>query len=493
MFKKILVANRGEIAVRILRTCREMNIPTVALHTESDKSSLHVRLADECVRLDSPLGFMDADAILAVADAKGADAIHPGYGFLAEQAEFIRACESRGIIVIGPPADVVEMTASKIQALDRVKAAGIQTANFSSCCFEGPADAALHAEANALGYPLVVKSCVGGRGRGAHLVRKAEELDAIVQRAQQEAHAIYGDRRIYLEHAILPARQLGVQILADTHGNLIHLGEREGSLLIGNQKVIEEAPAPSLNQTEREHLWELALTIAKLFDYQNAGTVEFLKSEDGEIYFSEIKARIQVEHPVTEMLTRVDLVREQIRLAAGAVLDMKQSDVRQDGWAMQARISAQDPWNQMMPSPGTLASVHLPEGPEVRSDTYADSGCEVPPEYDPLIAKLVVWGQNRECSRMRLKRALVECRIDGTATTLPLLERLARNPAFLCGQADVESLSRGAEAQAVPSRTLCDLAAAVAVNYQRERGIFQPVIPERVLNGWHRTSRRLPQ
>ncbi len=381
----------------------------------------------------------------------------------------------------------------EIHALERVKAAGIQTTSFSSRCFDTPADAALHAEANALGYPLVVKSCLGGRGRGAHLVHKADELDAIVQRAQQEAQAIYGDRRVYLEHAILPARQLGVQILADAHGNLIHLGEREGSLLIGNQKVIEEAPAPSLNQTERERLWQLALTIAELFEYRNAGTVEFLRADDGQIYFSEIKARIQIEHPVTEMLTRVDLVREQIQLAAGAALDIKQSDVRLDGWAMQARLSAQDPWNQMMPSPGKLCNVHFPNGREVRTDTYADAGCEVPAEYDPLIAKVVVWGQNRESSRMRLKRALAECRVAGTATTLPLLQRCARNPDFLCGQSDVRSLAQGAEEQAVPSRTLRDLAAAVAVYYQREMGIFQPVIPERMQNGWHRTSRRLPE
>jgi acetyl/propionyl-CoA carboxylase alpha subunit len=276
-------------------------------------------------------------------------------------------------------------------------------------------------------------------------------------------------------------------------GNLVHLGEREGSLLIGNQKVIEEAPAPSLVQTERECLWQLALTIAKLFGYRNAGTVEFLRDAGGGVYFSEIKARIQIEHPLTEMLTRVDLVREQIRLAAGEPLKVNQSDVRLDGWAMQARISAQDPWNHMMPSPGQLRSVHLPDGPEVRTDTYAYSGCEVPPEYDPLIAKLIVWGQNRESSRMRLERALAECRVVGTATTLPLLQRLVRNQAFLRGEYDVESLFLRAEAQAVPSHTLRDLAAAVAVYYQRETNTFQPVLPERMLSGWHRTSRKLPE
>lgn len=493
MFQKILIANRGEIALRIERTCREMGIPSVALYEASDQGSLHVRMADECVRLDAPGGFMNGAAILEIARAKGADAIHPGYGFLAEDAGFIRACEDAGITFIGPPSIVVEMTANKIEALKRARAAGIPTPEYLQTCFDNEESAPLHEEAEKLGYPLMVKSCRGGRGRGAHLVSHAEELEAVVRRVQQESQAVYGDRRIYLEKEISPAQQFAVQIVSDLQGNMIHLGEREGALMLGNQKVIQESPACALDQTKREQLWQMALTVAQLFGYRNVGSVEFLMDEAGNLYFTEIKARIQTEHAATEMLTRIDLVREQIRLAAGAPLALKQSDVKLDGWAMQARISAQDPQNHMMPSPGRLTRVRLPGGPEVRAGTYVYSGCEVPPQYDPLIANLVVWGSDRENCRLRFERALGEFQLVGTATTLSLLQQFARDADFVRGEYYARSLRAHVTPEPVAPRVLRDLAAAVAVYDYRANQAFQPTTPDRINSGWHRTSRKLPE
>lgn len=492
MFQKILIANRGEIALRIARTCREMNIPSVALYQASDQGSLHVRLADECVLLDAPGGFMNGEAILEIAEQAGADAIHPGYGFLAEQAEFVRACDRRGIVFIGPPAHVIELTANKVEALNRVKAAGVHVPPFSVQCYDREDDTALNRQAELLGYPLVVKSCRGGRGRGAHLVREPERLNAVVRRAQQEAQVVYGDRSVYLERLIAPARQLSVQILADENGNLVHLGEREGSLLVGNQKVIEEAPAPSLDQAQRERLWQSAAKIARLFEYTNVGTVEFLLDATGETLFTEIKARIQTEHPLTEMLTRVDLVRQQILLAAGETLEFHQDDVRLDGWAMLARISAQDPWNRMMPSPGLLRRVRLPGGSQVRTDTFVYSGCNVPSEYDPLIAKLVVQDADRESCRKKLERALAEFKITGATTTLALLQTMMRDPDFVRGDYDAGMLPHKLEQEPIAPRTMRDLALAAAVYYHRTNRAFQPVTQERILSGWHRSSRNLP-
>jgi acetyl/propionyl-CoA carboxylase alpha subunit len=296
-----------------------------------------------------------------------------------------------------------------------------------------------------------------------------------------------------LEKALLPVHQLGVQILADAHGNIIHAGEREGSLIFGNRKVIEEAPAVCLAPAQREHLWQLALTIAHTFEYRNVGTVEFLMDAAGAFYFTEIKARIQIEHPLTEMLTGLDLVREQIRLAAGEPLSLAQSEVRIEGCAMQARISAQDPWNRMMPSPGRLDHVRLPGGPGVRTDTFVCSGCQVPAEYDPLIAKLVAWGADRSSARRRLDRALGEFKLGGTATTLPLAQRLVRDPAFVNGTYAAPAAQLPVSPQPLSSSTRRDLAVAVAVYdcYLREN--FEPTTPSRVTSGWHRASRRLPE
>ena len=495
MFKKILIANRGEIGVRIVRTCRELGISTVALYTVEDRTSLHVRLADEGVQLNSPADFMDPEIILGIAQQRGVDAIHPGYGFLAEEADFIRACDAAGIIFIGPPADLVEPLRDKIAAQKKVRAAGFPTLDHSQESFGADDYEALAAAASELGYPLIIKSCSGGRGRGERLAYGPEQLPEVVRQAQVIGKAVYGSRQVYLEKAVLPAYQVGVQIMADKHGNLVHMGEREGSILQKGQKIIEEAPATCLNGVQREQLWQTALDIARLFNYENVGTVEFIVDKHGNFYFSEIKARIQVEHPLTEMLTRLDLVREQIRIAAGEELPLAQEDVWLGGAAMMCRIRASDPWRDYLPSPGTLKRVRLPGGPEVRVDTYIYCRCEVPPAYDPLIAKLTVWGKSREMCRQRLERALQDFSVIGAPTNLALLQHIVQNPKFVEGvystqfKADMTTPAAKAE----PSEHLRDLAVAAALIFVRHNQMFVPKTAERLRGGWHRSSRRLPQ
>jgi acetyl/propionyl-CoA carboxylase alpha subunit len=356
----------------------------------------------------------------------------------------------------------------------------------------------LLAEANRLGHPLVVKSCSGGRGPGERLVQTAERLAEAVRRAQAEAQAVYGARRVYLEKAILPAHQIGVQVLGDQHGRLIHLGEREGSLQYGNRKVIEESPAPCLSQSQRERLWQTALDLARLFNYQGLGTVEFLVDEAGRFYFTEIKARIQVEHPLTEMISRVDLVREQIRLAAGEPLGLEQRDVSLSGWAMLCRIRAEDPWRRFLPSPGRLQRVRLPAGPEIRLDTYVYGGCNIPAEYDSLIAKLTVWAPDRAMCVERMRRALEDLKVVGVPTNLPLLQQVLQAPEFAQQSYSTDFLDHSFVAgdhnrQVEPETHLRDLAVAAAVLYVRRNQLFRPSVPERLSSGWHQDSRRLPQ
>jgi acetyl/propionyl-CoA carboxylase alpha subunit len=494
----MLIANRGEIAVRVIRACRELGIQSLALYQAADRGSLHVRLADECVLLDAPGGFLDQQAILRIAQERGADAIHPGYGFLAEREEFIRACSTNGIAFVGPPAQVVGAVDHKVEALKKAQALGYSTPAFSNATYDLLDIKALRAEAERLGYPVVVKSSRGGRGRGERLVFSPERLLKAVRRAQRESLVIYGDTKVYLEKAILPAHQIGVQVVGDQNGNLIHLGEREGSLTYGNQKIIEESPAPSLTQTQRQHVWQTALELARLFEYQNVGTVEFLVDEGGKIYFAEIKPRIQIEHPLAEMVTQVDLVREQIRLAAGKALALRQEDVHLNGWALQCRIRAEDPWKRFLPSPGEMRQVRLPGGPGVRVDTYLYSGCEISPEYDPLIAKLIVWGHDRQAAIRRLERALQEFQLVGVATNLPLIQRILAvggiaDPAYLKGEYSTEFLSARFGEDGDSQSYFRDLAVMAALAYVRRNQMFQSLLPERLLRGWHREGRRLPQ
>lgn len=492
MFKKILIANRGEIAVRIIRTCREMGIRTIALYQQPDRDSMHVRMADECVLLDAQNGFLDQDAILEIAMDKGADALHPGIGFLTERDDFILRCEQAGIKFIGPPSTVVNRLRNKLEASERARLAGFPTVPHSDCLVDEGDMEAVQKEAGRLGYPLIVKSCRGGRGRGSRLVWTEDRLGSAIRRSQAETLTIYGDRQVYLEKAVLPAHQVGVQIVMDDRGDIVHLGEREGSLLYGNQKIVEEAPAPCLSPSLRSEIWQAALELAALFEYNNAGTVEFLIDGSGNYYFTEIKPRIQIDHPLSEMLTRLDIVKEQIRLAAGEPLGMTQADVHISGWAMLCRINAEDPWNQYMPSPGHLRSLHLPGGSDVRMDTYLFNGCVVPIEYDPLIAKLLVWGKDREACLLRLDRALDETRFSGISTNLSLIRRMVEQPSFVEGNYSTSSSPALAAEDTADEVLLRDLAIAAAIAYYRRRSSFHPELPERVLGGWHRDSRRLP-
>ena len=494
MFKKILITNRGEIAVRIIRTCREMGIKTVALYIDSDRGSLHVRLADACIRLDSAADLFNPVTLLAIAQENGVDAIHPGYGFLAEEAYFIRACEAAGITFIGPPAEVIEPLRSKIHTLNAAREAGFVTPKHSTISFGAENLAEIGPAAAELGYPVIIKSCSGGRGRGEKLAVTAQYLEEAVRQAQAIGYAIYGNPRVYLEKAILPAYQVGVQILADKAGNLIHLGEREGSVLQKGLKIVEEAPARCLNQEQRERLWETAVALGRHFNYENLGTVEFLIDSDGEFYFTEFKSRIQVQHPLTEMLSRVDLVREQILVAAGETLALAQEDVHLNGWSIMCRVRANDPWRDYMSSPGKLKRVRLPGGPEVRVDTYIYCNCEVPAEFGPLLANLTVWGQTRDLSLQRLQRALEDLTIIGTPTNLPVLQQIISEPAFVEG-----NYSTGFELPSFDKTStskdahLDDLAVAAAVQYLYRSQMVHPQSSQRLDGGWHRSSRRLPQ
>lgn len=495
MFKKILIANRGEIGVRIARTCREMGINTVALYDESDRGSLHVRLADECVLLDRPGDLFDRQKIIAIAQKTGVDAIHPGYGFLAEEADFISACQEAGITFIGPPAEIVDALRNKIQTLQTARAAGFPTPDYAGVSFGEENLQIIDAEAEKLGYPVIIKSCSGGRGRGERLAKAPRHLAKAVRRSQAMGQAVYGNKRVYLEKAILPAYQIGVQIVADKFGNIIHFGEREGSVLQDGHKIVEEAPSLRLSQELREELWQTALELGRLFNYENVGTVEFIVDSEGQYYFSEIKSRIQVEHPLTEMQTRIDLVREQICIAAGEKMTRCQEEVHLDGWTMMCRVRANDPWRDFLPTPGTLKHVRLPGGPEVRVDTYIYCNCEVPAAYVPMLAKLTVWAEDRDMCLQRLRRALEDFTIIGTPTNLPQLQRIVRAPEFTSGAYTTDfqvPLFDDDPAQEPPDH-LADLAAAAAVLYMRRNQMINPQISERQQSGWHKSSRRLPQ
>jgi acetyl/propionyl-CoA carboxylase alpha subunit len=492
MFKKILIANRGEIAVRIVRTCRDMGIATVAVYVSQDRESLHVRLADEAMPLASPLRYGDPDEILTLASQTEADAIHPGYGFLAEEPDFAERCVRAGIAFIGPPAPVIQTLKDKMEALDTVKRAGYCVPLHGEL---GDTDDPTHFQqvAEEVGYPLVVKSARGGRGRGARVVMKPDRLAEAVRAARHEAKMIYDNDRLYLERVIAPSHYLAVQVLADSHGNMIHLGEREGSLLRHNQKLIEESPAPCLEQGQREALWAMALDIARLFHFQGVGSVEFLLDGAGNFHFTEIKSRIQIEHPVSEMISDVDIVAEQIRIAGGEPLSVTQEQIRLNGHAMVCRINAEDPWNDYLPSPGELRRFRLPQGPGVRVDTYGYVGCQIPVRYDSLLAKVAVWDDTRAACISRLLRALQEFRIVGVQTNLPLHLQILRDPGFVEGRVDTNFMQRfrfGSYSASDEERR--DVAAMAAVAYLLRNRMARPVVPQRLQSGWHRSARRLP-
>ena len=453
MFRKILIANRGEIAVRVIRTCRAMGITAVAVYSDADRASLHVRLADEAVRIGpSPAheSYLNIERILKAARDAGADAIHPGYGFLSENAEFVEACDRAGLTFIGPTAASMRLMGSKTRARQAMKAAGVPVVPGTTepaASFEEALKAA-----GAIGFPVMLKAAGGGGGKGMRLVSSAAEMAPEYEQARGEAQQAFGNSEIYIEKAIVKPRHIEVQVLADAYGNVIHLWERECSLQRRHQKVLEEAPAPLVDEhpSLRERITKAGVEAASAAGYVNAGTVEFLADAEGRFYFLEMNTRLQVEHPVTEMITRLDLVREQIRIAAGAKLPLRQEDVGLHGHAIECRVYAEDPDNQFFPSPGEITSLTEPGGPGVRVDSGSYEGWSVPMEYDPLIAKLVVWDKDRDSAVARLRTALREYNVTGIRTTLGFFRHIIEDEEFRAVRIDTGFIGRWMERRALP-------------------------------------------
>jgi acetyl-CoA carboxylase biotin carboxylase subunit len=439
MFEKVLIANRGEIALRIHRACKEMGISTVAIHSEADRNAMHVRLADESVCIGPPpsaKSYLNMPAIIAAAKITGAQAIHPGYGFLSENAKFAEIVEAHNITFIGPKPAHIRMMGDKITAKEAIARAGVPVVPGSEGDLPTVGDAL--ETARRIGYPVLVKAAAGGGGRGMKVARSANELETAFRTARAEAKAAFGDDTVYLEKYLEKPRHIEVQLIADAHGNVVHLGERDCSIQRRHQKIFEEAPSPALNASQRSAIGKVVCAAIRKLGYLGVGTIEFLY-ENGEFYFIEMNTRLQVEHPVTEMITRIDLVREQIRVANGDRLSFTQKEVMFFGHAIECRINAENPVT-FAPSPGLITDFHAPGGLGVRLDSAVYSGYRVPPYYDSLIGKLIVHGLNRNECLMRLRRALGEMVVGGVETTLPLHQKLVQEPDILNGSYDIHWL-----------------------------------------------------
>jgi len=440
VFEKVLVANRGEIAVRILRAARELGIRTVAVYSEVDRSAPHVKFADEAVEVGpaaSAESYLRIDRIIEAAKATGAQAIHPGYGFLAERADFARAVEEAGLIFIGPTPETIESMGDKTAARRRMEAAGVPIVPGIVDPAEDAASALAAAEE--VGFPVLLKAAAGGGGKGMRVVERPDEVERAFEAAQREALAAFGDGSVYVERYLARPRHIEIQVLGDTHGNVVHLGERECSLQRRHQKLVEEAPSAVLDEAQRDEMGAAAVRAAQAVDYRGAGTVEFLW-ENGEFFFLEMNTRLQVEHPVTELVTGLDLVAWQFRVAAGEVLGVQQRDVRLDGHAIECRITAEDPDGGFLPSIGTIDHLRLPEGPGVRWDGGVEVGWEIGLHYDPLMGKLVAWGPDRDTAIDRMARALDEFELTGVAHAAPFHRRVMRHEAFRSGDLTIRFL-----------------------------------------------------
>ena len=439
----ILVANRGEIAVRVIRACRDLGLESVAIYSEADREALHVRFAN----FSYPVGpapasesYLDIDRVLGVAERAAVDAVHPGYGFLSESPEFARRCEDAGLIFIGPTADCMALVGDKARARQAATEAGVAVVPGSPAPVADAA--AAKAVAEELGYPIMLKAAAGGGGKGMRFAGAEEDVESCFAAASSEAQSAFGDGRIYVEKAIVAPRHIEIQILADIHGNRVHLGERECTLQRRHQKVLEESPSVIMDDDLRRRMGAAALAVAAQAGYSNAGTVEFLVDSNRDFYFIEVNARLQVEHPVTEALTGIDLVAEQIRLAEGNELSMSQEDVTLHGHAIECRIYAEDPDNNFAPSPGLVEALRIPDGPGIRDDSCLFKGYEVPIHYDPIVGKLIAWGADRDAAIRRLQRALAEYKVRGIATTIPLFRRVLNDPDFIAGEFDTSYLDR---------------------------------------------------
>lgn len=432
---KILIANRGEIALRIIRTCQEMGIRTVAVYSTADQNSLHVQLADEAVCVgDAPVAksYLNIPNIISAALTRGATAIHPGYGFLAENAKFAEMCADHNLIFIGPSPEAMRKMGDKATARETMQAVGVPTVPGSRGLITSEEEAVKLAEK--IGYPVIIKATAGGGGRGMRVAKDAQELLKMLRTAQGEAQAAFGNGGVYLEKFIERPRHVEFQILADSQGNVVHLYERDCSIQRRHQKLLEEAPSPALTTALRSRMGAAAVKAAKVVNYVGAGTVEFLLDKNGQFYFIEMNTRIQVEHPVTEMVTGLDLIAEQIRIAQGQPLTFRQKDVELRGHAIECRINAEDPKQQFRPCAGTISAYLPPGGPGVRMDSHIYTDYTIPPYYGSLLGKLIVWGPNRAAAIRRMQRALGECAITGVPTTIPFHQQILRHEAFLRGE-----------------------------------------------------------
>lgn len=443
LFKKVLIANRGEIAVRIIRACHELGINTTAVYSDVDRDSLHVRFADEAICIGpapSNLSYLNIPAIISAAEITDSEAIHPGYGFLAENSHFVESCTASNITFIGPAAENIRAGGDKAKARQLMKENGVPVVPGSDTPVLSEKDAL--AVAKEIGYPLIIKASAGGGGKGMRIVRKKSELAGMFHTAQKEALAAFGNGELYIEKFITEIKHLEVQLLADNEGNIIHLGERDCSIQRRHQKLIEEAPFSFSKKSFTDMLGENAVKAAKAFNYRNVGTIEFIDDKSGNIYFMEINTRVQVEHPVTEMVTGIDIIKEQIKLSAGMPLSLKQSDIKFSGHSIECRINAEDP-ETFIPSAGKITLFIPPGGGGVRTDTAAYTGWSVPPYYDSLIAKLIVHGTDRTDAITKLKRALNEFVIEGIKTTIPLHLKILDDPDFISGNFNTDFLEKG--------------------------------------------------
>ena len=445
-FNKILIANRGEIAVRIIRACREMDIQTVAVYSDADTDALHVKYADEAVHIGPALSrksYLNIDRIIQAATDKTVDAVHPGYGFLSENADFAKACTDNNLIFIGPSTECIAASGNKSAARKTLKAAGIAIIPGSDDVVSAPEEA-LEVAAD-VGYPVILKASGGGGGRGMRIAYDKNELADAVAVASGEARAAFGNPDLYLEKYIEKPRHIEIQIIGDHFGNFIHLGERECSIQMRYQKLIEESPSPFVDEDLRNKLGQTAIQVARLVGYTNAGTMEFLVDKDKRFYFMEVNARVQVEHPVTELVTGIDIVQQQILIAQGEKLALAQDDIHLNGWSMECRINASDPADNFMPSPGEITHLILPAGPGVRVDTHIFNPYVISPFYDSLIGKLVVWAKDRDMAIKRMQRALAEFQIEGIKSTIPFHQQVFQDADFIHGDIDTHFLAKWAD------------------------------------------------
>ena len=481
MFNKVLIANRGEIAVRIIRACRELGLATVAVYSDADREALHVRQADEAYYLGpsaSRDSYLRADKIIAIAKKSEAGAIHPGYGFLAERADFSQACLDEQLAFIGPKPSSIAAMGDKGVARAKVLASGVPVVPGTEG--EGSlSDDELLALAQEFGFPLLIKATAGGGGKGMREVQAIEDMPDLLQAARQEAEASFGDGNVYLEKLVEGARHIEIQIMADTHGNVIHLGERECSLQRRHQKLLEESPSPFVGDDEqlRQQMGSVAVRAAQAVDYVNAGTIEFLVDKDKNFFFLEMNTRLQVEHPITDLVTGFDIVKEQIRIARGRQLRHTQEDITQTGWALECRINAEDPYNNYLPSTGRITHMIMPTGPGVRLDTGVYSGFSISPYYDSLIAKLIVSGESRGEALLRMRRALEEFKIIGIRTNIPFHQRMMYSTSFMAGQYDTrfveERFSMETAQDAIGDMTEIAAILATLVAHQRTQRAAQ--------------------